>query len=193
MSSNICVFLQRIPESFVNRFRDELSALAKLSVPNGHVWQVGLTIDGENIWFQESWHDFVQYYSISIGYFLVFKYAKNSTFQVLIFDKTACEIQYPYNAQEAVNDEQAEIKNKPQSNVKNSKVRPPNNKFKMEEMYDFFSSLEKMGIYIAGKHRLPSIKQRKRAIDIARFFKPRKPSVMFIFQQHCLREQIVSF
>ncbi|XP_031249455.1 B3 domain-containing transcription factor VRN1-like [Pistacia vera] len=147
-------------------FADELSAVAKLSIPNGHVWQV--TIDGKNIWFQDGWHDFVQSYSVSTGYFLVFKYAKNSTFQVLIFYKTACEIQYPYNAEEAVND------------VENSKFRPPSKKFKIEEM----------GIYIAGKNGLLSIKQRKRAIDIARLFKPRNPFVHVYLPRACMHVPI---
>ncbi|XP_031283878.1 B3 domain-containing transcription factor VRN1-like [Pistacia vera] len=111
LPNNLAVKKLGIPGNFVSRFADELSAVAKLSIPNGHDWQV--TIDGKNIWFQDGWHDFVQYYSVSTGYFLVFKHAKNSTFEVLIFDKTACEIQYPYNAEEAVND------------VENSKFRPP--------------------------------------------------------------------
>ncbi|KAF9603495.1 hypothetical protein IFM89_036768 [Coptis chinensis] len=38
---------------------------------------------------------FVEYYSISTGHFLVFKYNGASDFRVLIFDMTACEISYP--------------------------------------------------------------------------------------------------
>ncbi|KAI9181536.1 hypothetical protein LWI28_015908 [Acer negundo] len=101
----------RIPEKFVRIFGDELSNEVTLTVPNGRVWQVGLTKEGRKIWFHDGWHEFVQYHSISTGYFLVFKYGKKSTFNVLIFDLTACEIQYPYfnEEPEIVNEDSVEI------------------------------------------------------------------------------------
>ncbi|KAJ0077415.1 hypothetical protein Patl1_36258 [Pistacia atlantica] len=101
---------------FVKKFGNELPDIATLEVPNGQVWLVRLTKDGRKIWFQDGWDDFIQYHSISVGYFLVFKYVKNSTFQVLIFDSTACEIHYPYNAMEA----------NPECNAANSKLKPEN-------------------------------------------------------------------
>ncbi|KAK1559151.1 hypothetical protein Q3G72_011214 [Acer saccharum] len=85
-----------IPEKFVRKFGDELSAVAKLTVPNGHAWHVGFTKAGRKMWFDDGWPDFVNHFSICAGYFLVFRYGKNSNFHVLIFDKTACEIRYPY-------------------------------------------------------------------------------------------------
>lgn len=86
--------MQRIPEDFVKKFGDELCDVATLRVPNGCVWKVGLTREGRKIWFNDGWHDFVKNHSILKDYFLVFEYAKNSTFDVLIFDKSACEIEY---------------------------------------------------------------------------------------------------
>ncbi|KAL5788447.1 hypothetical protein ACOSP7_005396 [Xanthoceras sorbifolium] len=85
----------KIPENFARNFGNELSAVATLRVPNGRVWHVGLTKRGRKIWFQDGWHDFVEYHSICAGYFLFFRYEKNSNFHVLIFDITACEILYP--------------------------------------------------------------------------------------------------
>ncbi|KAI8020241.1 B3 domain-containing transcription factor VRN1 [Camellia lanceoleosa] len=38
----------------------------------------------------------MKYYSISYGHFLVFQYNGNSIFHVLIFDKSASEIEYPF-------------------------------------------------------------------------------------------------
>ncbi|KAL5790799.1 hypothetical protein ACOSQ2_005687 [Xanthoceras sorbifolium] len=87
----------RIPENFVRKFGDELSAAVTLTVPNGRTWHVQLTKDEKKIWLHDGWHDFVKCYSICAGYFLVFKYGKNSSFHVLIFDKTACEVQYEKN------------------------------------------------------------------------------------------------
>ncbi|KAK3195645.1 hypothetical protein Dsin_026955 [Dipteronia sinensis] len=93
---NIKYYRVMIPEKFVRKFGDLLSAVVKLTVPNGHDWNVGLTKDGKKMWFDDGWHDFVNHFSVCAGYFLVFRYEKNSNFHVLIFDTTACEIPYPY-------------------------------------------------------------------------------------------------
>ncbi|KAK1560332.1 hypothetical protein Q3G72_025346 [Acer saccharum] len=99
-----------IPKVFVKKFGNELSTLATLTVPNGHVWNVELMKDERNIWFRGGgWHEFVEYHSISKGYFLLFRYLKNSTFQVLIFDMSACEIQYLHSCAKRKNDNQDEI------------------------------------------------------------------------------------
>ncbi|KAK0583238.1 hypothetical protein LWI29_034968 [Acer saccharum] len=91
--------MQRIPEKFARKFGDELSDVAMLRVPNGRVWHLGITKDGSKISFNDGWHDFVEYHSICSGYFLVFKYGRNSNFDVLILDTTSCEIQYPFNGE----------------------------------------------------------------------------------------------
>jgi hypothetical protein len=87
-------WLQRIPEKFVREFGDELSAVATLTIPYGHIWQVGLEKANKKIWFHDGWQDFMEYHSIHYGYFLVFRYEGNSKFHVLVFDNTATEIQY---------------------------------------------------------------------------------------------------
>lgn len=97
----------------MKKFGDELCDVATLRVPNGCVWKVGLTREGRKIWFNDGWHDFVKNHSIFNDYFLVFEYAKNSTFDVLIFDKTACEIEYTC----------AELENEKQNDGKKSKLR----------------------------------------------------------------------
>ncbi|KAJ0077170.1 hypothetical protein Patl1_35983 [Pistacia atlantica] len=87
---------------FVKKFGNELSNIATLEVPNGRVWLIGLTNDGTKIWFLDGWHDFVQYHSISIGNFLVFKYLKNSTFQsvpVKFVEKYLCRNSRTINLQ----------------------------------------------------------------------------------------------
>ncbi|KAK1559591.1 hypothetical protein Q3G72_016188 [Acer saccharum] len=98
-----------IPEKFVRRFGDEISDVAKMRLPNGSVWHVKLVKDGKNIWFHDGWHDFVKYHSICAGHFLVFKYARNSKFHVLIFDQSACEVQYPNYCEEPENDGQKSL------------------------------------------------------------------------------------
>lgn len=85
----------RIPNKFVRRYGEELSGVAKVIVPSGHAWEIGLTKDQSNIWFDEGWQKFVEHHSIRFGYLLVFAYRGCCNFSVLIFDMSGCEIQYP--------------------------------------------------------------------------------------------------
>lgn len=87
----------------MRKFGHDLSDAATLLVPNGSCWRVGLKKDGRNIWFCDGWHKFVESHSISSGYFLFFKYEKNSSFHVVICDFTACEINYPCKYEESEN------------------------------------------------------------------------------------------
>ncbi|KAH9695822.1 B3 domain-containing transcription factor VRN1 [Citrus sinensis] len=93
----------RIPPFFARKFGHELTDAATLTLPNGRQSQVSLKKDGRNVWFRDGWHEFVEIHSITPGYFLVFKYEKNSRFQVHIFDTTACEIKYPCMSEESEN------------------------------------------------------------------------------------------
>lgn len=90
--------MQRIPESFVRKFRDELSTVATLNVPDGHVWRVGLKKSDNKFWFYDGWHGFIEHYAIRVGYFLVFRYEGNSTFSVFIYNINNSEINYQSNA-----------------------------------------------------------------------------------------------
>ena len=80
---------------FVRRHGEELSGAAKVIAPCGHAWQIGLTKDQSNIWFDEGWEKFVEHHSIRYGYLLLFAYRGCCNFSVLIFDMSACEIPYP--------------------------------------------------------------------------------------------------
>lgn len=96
--------MQRIPENFVKKFKDELSVAATLMVPNGNVSRVGLKRVDNKIWFYDGWQEFMERYSIRIGYFLVFKYEGHSSFNVHIYNLPSSEINYhsnPYSRAEA--------------------------------------------------------------------------------------------
>ncbi|XP_065857206.1 B3 domain-containing protein REM9-like isoform X2 [Euphorbia lathyris] len=69
----------------------------KKLVPTGVKWKVELVkTSAEEIWLQRGWPEFVEYYSIAYGSFLVFEYENNNgDFNVIIFDKTCTEINYP--------------------------------------------------------------------------------------------------
>ncbi|XP_024021268.1 B3 domain-containing transcription factor VRN1 isoform X1 [Morus notabilis] len=98
LSSTIHAKQLRIPENFVKKFRDELSTVATINVPDGHVWRVGLKKADNKIWFHDGWQDFVERYAIRAGYFLIFRYEGNSTFHVYIFNLSTSEINYQSNA-----------------------------------------------------------------------------------------------
>ncbi|KAA0045855.1 putative B3 domain-containing protein [Cucumis melo var. makuwa] len=89
-----------IPRKFVREYG--LQALLKdqvcLKVRDGKEWNVGLTKsnNGTRVWFHYGWEKLVEFYSVKSGYFLVFKYEnQSSSLYVVIFDRTATEIEYP--------------------------------------------------------------------------------------------------
>ena len=83
---------------FARTYADELSTAVILTAPTQESWKVALVKKDNKLWFRNGWEDFVEYYSIGFAYFLQFIYEGNSKFEVHIFDKTACEICYLYNA-----------------------------------------------------------------------------------------------
>lgn len=85
----------RIPDKFVRRYGEELSSVVTLTVPNGGVWLVVFEKVNQKFWFLNGWHEFVEYYSIQAGYFLVFRYEGKSNFNVHIYDLRTSEIKYP--------------------------------------------------------------------------------------------------
>ncbi|XWS54857.1 hypothetical protein CRYUN_Cryun10bG0125600 [Craigia yunnanensis] len=87
----------RIPYKFVKKFGDELSSIGTLIVPSGRLWLVELRKDNKRMWFDSGWNLFVEYYSICIGCFLVFRYEGNSHFSVNVYDLKASEINYLSN------------------------------------------------------------------------------------------------
>ncbi|XP_059665158.1 B3 domain-containing transcription factor VRN1-like isoform X2 [Cornus florida] len=105
----------RIPKKFVRKYVDELSTVAMLTVPSGRVSHVGLEKADKMLWFCDGWQQFMENHSISCGYFLVFTYKGNSSFDVLIFDLTATEIQYSCSihgrSKKKINGKQCQLSN----------------------------------------------------------------------------------
>ncbi|XP_011005669.1 PREDICTED: B3 domain-containing transcription factor VRN1-like [Populus euphratica] len=85
----------KIPKKFVNKYGDELSSVATLTVPCGRIYLVELQKVNGRLWFHKGWHEFVECYSIRVGYFLVFIYEGKSNFNVHMFDLTVSEIKNP--------------------------------------------------------------------------------------------------
>ncbi|XP_039066663.1 B3 domain-containing protein At1g49475-like [Hibiscus syriacus] len=62
--------------------------------------QVELVKCGGKMWFRNGWLNFAKHYSVEPGHFLVFRYEGGCHFHVIIFDRTATEIEYPDVEQE---------------------------------------------------------------------------------------------
>ncbi|GMI68099.1 REPRODUCTIVE MERISTEM 39, REDUCED VERNALIZATION RESPONSE 1 [Hibiscus trionum] len=87
-----------IPRKFVKNYGNDMSSPAMLRVPSGVVWKVELTKCDGKIWLGKGWPEFSNHYSLELGHLLFFRYDGNSTFHVVIFDRSASEIQYPYTS-----------------------------------------------------------------------------------------------
>ncbi|KAI6678827.1 hypothetical protein NL676_039623 [Syzygium grande] len=84
-----------IPKRFVREYGKNLPETVRLWVPNGGIWRVELEKWDDIVWLSKGWKEFAEHYSVREGHFLVFKYVGHSDFHLLIFDKSASEIDYP--------------------------------------------------------------------------------------------------
>ncbi|XP_037494864.1 B3 domain-containing transcription factor VRN1 [Jatropha curcas] len=85
------------PRKFVRKYGNNLPSSIVLTVPSCAKWQVELIKSDGEIWLQNGWQEFVEYYALTVGSLLVFEYdERNCRFNVIIFDKSALEINYPY-------------------------------------------------------------------------------------------------
>ncbi|KAK1401338.1 hypothetical protein POM88_000943 [Heracleum sosnowskyi] len=83
-------------EKFSRIFGKNLKDSVSLSTPGGPLqWSVDLKRRKGKVWLQNGWPEFAKFYSIRFGYLLVFEYKGDSNFQVLIFEPSAVEIDYP--------------------------------------------------------------------------------------------------
>ncbi|TYH49057.1 hypothetical protein ES332_D10G110800v1 [Gossypium tomentosum] len=63
------------------------------------------------MWLQDGWQNFAEHYSVESGHFLVFRYEGHCHFHVIIFDRTATEIEYPdVNDNEETQKQEVKIK-----------------------------------------------------------------------------------
>ncbi|KAK0593042.1 hypothetical protein LWI29_029782 [Acer saccharum] len=208
-------FYSRIPKKFVRKFRDELSGFATIIASDGQVWQVGLLKNGGKIWFHHGLQDFIEYYSICVGYFLVFKYEKRSNFHVIILDMSTFEISYPYNFEEPKKKENL-IHKKEDYRDQQSAANPnsSSNKCKMEEhvevntntahngedehptrikdLHKVRALLEDKRIFLSQKYKFSSAKERERLFTLARSLKPTNPSFVIVLWPSHLHNHFMS-
>ncbi|KAK2665153.1 hypothetical protein Ddye_003727 [Dipteronia dyeriana] len=199
----------RIPDKFVREFGDELLAFATVTVPDGRVWRVGLYKDGEKNWFHHGWPNFIEYYSIRDGYFLVFEYKKRSNFHVIILDTSNLEIDYPYNFERSKKEVIHHGETKKESEM-------PRNKCKMEgqvevntntvhngedehatrfkdneNLHKLKALLEDKRISFSRNYKFSSAKEIERLFTLVSSLKPRNPSFIIMLRPSHLYSRVV--
>ncbi|KAF7113889.1 hypothetical protein RHSIM_RhsimUnG0104300 [Rhododendron simsii] len=109
----------RIPLKFISQYGKNVGNHVFLKVPSGAVWKVELERSNGVVWMCNGWKEFANYYSIGFGHLLVFRYDGNCNFNVLIFDTSASEIEYPVSAS-ATHGEQNNINGNGNSKIPDS-------------------------------------------------------------------------
>lgn len=84
-----------IPKRFVAKYGNRLPNQLLLKVAGDANWPVELEKCDDRVWICKGWRHFLDYYSINLGHLMVFRYEGGSIFHVIIFDKSASEIEYP--------------------------------------------------------------------------------------------------
>lgn len=86
-----------IPKKFANNMGEKLSETVALKGPTGASWTVGLTSSGDALFFKKGWKKFVEDNSLEENDVLLFKYGRDSCFDVQMFDgQSFCEKEASY-------------------------------------------------------------------------------------------------
>ncbi|XP_057974032.1 B3 domain-containing protein REM16-like [Malania oleifera] len=86
-----------IPKKFADNLKDRLPETVAFKGPSGITWNVELTTSGDTLIFKNGWKEFVKENCLEENDFLIFRYNRNSHFDVLIFDRQSlCEKEATY-------------------------------------------------------------------------------------------------
>lgn len=97
--------LQEIPEIAKN-IRKKLPETVTVKGPSGIIWDLGLTADGDTLFFNDGWRNFVLDPSLEENDLLIFKYNGLSHFDVLMFEgQSLCEKASSYFVRKCVHRE----------------------------------------------------------------------------------------
>ncbi|KAK8354283.1 hypothetical protein V6Z11_A05G210600 [Gossypium hirsutum] len=95
-----------IPEKFAKNIRKKLPETVTVKGPSGIIWDLGLTADGDTLFFNDGWRNFVLDHSLEENDLLIFKYNGLSHFDVLMFEgQSLCEKGSSYFVRKCVHPE----------------------------------------------------------------------------------------
>ncbi|XP_010695063.2 B3 domain-containing protein REM16 [Beta vulgaris subsp. vulgaris] len=81
-----------IPKIFSEKLKDILPQMAVLKSPGGATWDVQLVRNNETLYFREGWKEFAEAHNFKENDLLIFKYERDSCFNVWVFDsRSLCE------------------------------------------------------------------------------------------------------
>ncbi|CAJ2675514.1 unnamed protein product [Trifolium pratense] len=81
-----------LPKTFSNNVKKKLPENVTLKGPSGVLWNIGLSIRDDTVYFEDGWQRFVKDHSLKENDFLLFKYNGESLFEVFIFEgESNCE------------------------------------------------------------------------------------------------------
>ncbi|RHN45637.1 putative transcription factor B3-Domain family [Medicago truncatula] len=169
-----------MPRKFVEKYGEGLSNAIYLKTPNGAKWKLNLLKINGKIWFEKGWKEFAEHHSLAHGHLLLFKYLRNSRFLVRIFEKSALEINYPFQRVAA-------------KNVSNGQKRKANSSFEFHQPCEIGSNscvevdklnkvatLHHAGRESKGKQVLAT--KRVTALERAQSFKTCNPSFVVVMR-----------
>ncbi|XP_057949840.1 B3 domain-containing protein REM16-like [Malania oleifera] len=86
-----------IPKKFADNLQDSLPKTVALKGPSGITWNVELVTSGDSLLLKNGWEEFAKDQCLKENDFLIFRYSKNSHFDVLVFEKQSlCEKEATY-------------------------------------------------------------------------------------------------
>ncbi|GKV04716.1 hypothetical protein SLEP1_g16832 [Rubroshorea leprosula] len=86
-----------IPRKFACKLKKKLPESVVLRGPGGFMWNVRLSMEGDTLYFNDGWQDFVIDHSLQENDTLLFEYNRESRFDVFLFEQSSsCEIESSY-------------------------------------------------------------------------------------------------
>eukprot|EP00257_Ricinus_communis_P015497 XP_015573423.1 B3 domain-containing transcription factor VRN1-like [Ricinus communis] len=160
-----------ITRRFVRRYGNDLSTPVILKVPSGAKWEVELVKHDGEIWLQNGWQEFLKYYSLDHGFFLVFKYnQRNYNFNVIIFDKSATEIDCPVSTINGDTNCEPKLENSESNiSVKILSGFSPSRETRKKSLRPFSCSPPNKKIKLQNKLKRTDFASRKRGISCQRW------------------------
>ncbi|KAK8606806.1 hypothetical protein V6N13_052563 [Hibiscus sabdariffa] len=148
-----------IPRRFVRKYGNQLPSIVKLEVPSGAIWQVELTKSDERVRLQKGWREFAEHYSLEFGSFVVFRYEGDGRFHVLIFDRSASEIEYACTRTEHDGDDVSASGKRKENSDLSSPL--PRKKMRTDSKLDNLSSHISLDDPNSGKIKLGNLKKNE--------------------------------
>ncbi|XP_017413767.1 B3 domain-containing transcription factor VRN1 isoform X2 [Vigna angularis] len=93
----------KVPSKFTRKHGSFLPNPVSLRPPDSKEWVVYWTQENGEVWLDKGWKEFVENYSLSYGYFVMFKFKGTSQIDVTILDPSAVELDYFSSGKESVN------------------------------------------------------------------------------------------